>query len=39
MTTWLNGVKKDFAKKISYQAGYTPAATATTTTPATTTSQ
>jgi foldase protein PrsA len=21
MTTWLNGVKKDFAKKISYQAG------------------
>jgi foldase protein PrsA len=39
MTAWLNGVKKDFAKKISYQAGYTPAATATTTTPATTTSQ
>jgi foldase protein PrsA len=39
MTAWLNGVKKDFAKKISYQAGYTPASTATTTTPATTTSQ
>ena len=39
MTTWLNGVKKDFAKKISYQAGYAPASTATTTTPATTTSQ
>jgi len=32
MTAWLNGVKKDFAKKISYQAGYTPAATATATT-------
>jgi foldase protein PrsA len=40
MTAWLNGVKKDFAKKISYQTGYTPAAAAaTTTTPATTTSQ
>ena len=39
MTTWLNGVKKDYAKEISYQAGYAPASTATTTTPATTTSQ
>ena len=27
MTKWLNDVKKSFAKKISYQAGYVPAAT------------
>jgi len=39
MTAWLAGVKKSFAKEISYQAGYAPASTATTTTPATTTSQ
>jgi len=26
---WLDGVKKDFAKKVSYQAGYVPAGTAT----------
>jgi parvulin-like peptidyl-prolyl isomerase len=29
MTKWLDGVKKDYAKKISYQAGYAPASTAT----------
>jgi foldase protein PrsA len=34
---WLDGVKKDFAKKVRYQTGYVPAATATTTTPTTTT--
>jgi parvulin-like peptidyl-prolyl isomerase len=39
MTKWVDGVKKDFAKKISYQTGYTPVATTTaaTTTAATTT--
>jgi parvulin-like peptidyl-prolyl isomerase len=39
MTKWVDGVKKDFAKKISYQAGYAPLATTTaaTTTAATTT--
>jgi len=26
---WLDGVKKDFAKKVSYQAGYVPAGTST----------
>jgi parvulin-like peptidyl-prolyl isomerase len=34
---WLDGVKKDFAKKVSYQAGYIPAATATDTTTSPTT--
>ncbi len=33
MTKWLDGVKKDFAKQISYQAGYAPASTAGTTVP------
>ena len=38
MTKWLDGVKKSFAKQISYQAGYAPASTASTgTVPATTT--
>jgi parvulin-like peptidyl-prolyl isomerase len=39
MTKWVDGVKKDFAKQISYQAGYAPLATTTaaTTTAATTT--
>jgi foldase protein PrsA len=38
MTKWLDGVKKDFAKSVSYQTGYAPAATATTaTTPSTAT--
>jgi foldase protein PrsA len=32
MTAWLNGVKKEFAKKISYASGYTPSATTTSTT-------
>jgi parvulin-like peptidyl-prolyl isomerase len=31
MTKWLDGVKKDFANSVRYQAGYTPASTATTT--------
>jgi parvulin-like peptidyl-prolyl isomerase len=36
MTKWLDGVKKDFAKSVSYQAGYVPETTATTaTTPST----
>jgi foldase protein PrsA len=30
MTKWLDGVKKDFAKSVSYQAGYAPETTATT---------
>ena len=36
---WLDGVKKDYAKKVHYQTGYVPASTGTTvaTTPATTT--
>ena len=37
MTKWLDGVKKDFAKTVSYQAGYTPETTATTGTAATAT--
>jgi parvulin-like peptidyl-prolyl isomerase len=37
MTKWVDGVKKDFAKKISYQTGYTPIATTTGTTTGTTT--
>jgi parvulin-like peptidyl-prolyl isomerase len=37
MTKWVDGVKKDFAKEISYQTGYTPAATTTGTTTAATT--
>jgi foldase protein PrsA len=32
MTKWLDDVKKGFAKDVSYQAGYAPAATATTST-------
>ena len=27
MTKWVNGMKKNYAKKIAYQAGYAPAAT------------
>jgi len=34
MTKWLDGVKKNFAKSISYQAGYAPESTATATTTA-----
>jgi parvulin-like peptidyl-prolyl isomerase len=35
---WLDGVKKDYAKKVHYQAGYVPASTGTTvSTPTTTT--
>ena len=30
MNSWLNGVKKEYAKKVTYAAGYTPAATTTT---------
>jgi len=38
MTKWLDGVKKEFAKSVSYQVGYVPASTATTgTTPSTAT--
>jgi parvulin-like peptidyl-prolyl isomerase len=37
MTAWLDGVKKSFAKNISYQTGYQPASTATATTATTTT--
>jgi parvulin-like peptidyl-prolyl isomerase len=39
MTKWVDGVKKDYAQKISYQTGYAPLATtaAATTAPATTT--
>jgi parvulin-like peptidyl-prolyl isomerase len=36
MTAWVNGVKKDYAKKVAYQAGYAPASTSTTTTTSTT---
>jgi parvulin-like peptidyl-prolyl isomerase len=32
MTAWVNGVKKDYVKKVAYQAGYTPASTSTTST-------
>ena len=32
MTAWVNGLKKDYAKKISYQTGYAPATTSTATT-------
>jgi parvulin-like peptidyl-prolyl isomerase len=32
MTTWVNKVKKDFAGKVHYQAGYAPPATSTNTT-------
>ena len=28
--TWLNNLKKEYAKKVSYQTGYAPATTATT---------
>jgi foldase protein PrsA len=35
---WVDGVTKEFAKQIAYQTGYTPLASATTTTAATTTS-
>jgi parvulin-like peptidyl-prolyl isomerase len=39
MTKWLDGVKKEFAKSVSYQVGYVPESTATTgtTTPSTAT--
>lgn len=37
MTKWVDGVKKDFAKKVSYQTGYAPLATTTATTTAATT--
>jgi parvulin-like peptidyl-prolyl isomerase len=37
MTKWVDGVKKDFAKNISYQTGYAPLATTTATTNAATT--
>ena len=37
MTNWVNGIKKTYVKKIAYQAGYTPAATSTSTTATTTT--
>lgn len=36
MTNWVNGVKKSYAKKVAFQAGYTPAATSTTATTSTT---
>jgi len=36
MTTWVNGVKTSYVKKVSYQAGYTPAATTTAATTSTT---
>jgi len=32
MTKWLDGVKKDFSKKVRYQSGYAPESTATTST-------
>ncbi len=32
MTNWVNGVKKDFAKKIAYATGYAPPSTSTATT-------
>jgi len=37
MTNWVNQLKKDFAKKIAYGAGYEPAATSTSTTATATT--
>jgi parvulin-like peptidyl-prolyl isomerase len=37
MTDWVNGVKKSYAKKVAYQAGYTPASTTTTATTTSTT--
>lgn len=37
MNAWVAGVKKDYAKKINYAAGYTPSATTTATTTAPTT--
>jgi len=36
MNAWVAGVKKDYAKKVSYAVGYTPSATTTTATTATT---
>ena len=36
---WVDGVNKEYAKKILYATGYTPAATATVTTAPTTTSK
>jgi parvulin-like peptidyl-prolyl isomerase len=32
MTKWVDGVKKDYSKKVAYQAGYAPTATGTATT-------
>jgi parvulin-like peptidyl-prolyl isomerase len=37
MNNWLNGVKKDFSKDVVYASGYTPSATTTSTTSASTT--
>jgi foldase protein PrsA len=37
MTNWVNQVKKDFAKKVAYAAGYEPAATTTSSTATATT--
>jgi foldase protein PrsA len=37
MNAWVSGVKKDYAKKVSYQTGYTPSATTTSSTNTTTT--
>jgi parvulin-like peptidyl-prolyl isomerase len=38
MNAWVDGMKKDFAKKVRYQAGYQPTATATTSSTSTATS-
>jgi len=37
INTWVDGVNKEYAKKIAYATGYTPLATTTAVTPATTT--
>lgn len=37
MTKWVDQLKKDYASKVRYQAGYAPATTSTASTPATTT--
>ncbi|HEY5059781.1 MAG TPA: peptidylprolyl isomerase [Gaiellaceae bacterium] len=37
MTAWVNGLKKEFAKQVAYATGYEPAATTSSTAPATTT--
>jgi hypothetical protein len=38
MTSWVDGLKKDYADKISYAIGFTPPPTATSTTGTTTSS-